>query len=532
VITKIIEFTQKKIWTYKMRFVNLLLPLLLTTMVVGDTPPQLERISNQGGKFVDTHGRVRIFHGVNVDNKSEPYLPNYLTHQQRRQLSHDWGFNIVRLNFAWAAFEPTPGNYNYPYLEQFVDLVNTYAQNGMYSIVDVHQDQYAACWCGEGFPCWSAYPTWSESVYPFPSAPLLGVNASYPINPTTGGIDESYCYMPGNNGDYYFTVVTGQIFANFYDNYNGVQTRFVQMFGEIAKYFANNTNVFGYEIINEPFPGNIYDQSLGYLSFYNSTFGDQYLLQPLYDLVAAEIRKYDTEALILFEPLVTNGEVLARPSGFTHPPGGSEQSALSYHVYCDVTANYAGICFMAGPRYFSDCQFILNNPNEYCYYLFEQEFEIRQQDAQSNGVPAIVTEFGSWSGNNTVDIAVNQKICDLADVNFTSWVNWDILSLYYEEPNMPNVIVRPYARAIAGTPLSQQYNSTTLEYTLMYQPLADIWTHTEITVPYLKYPNGIYVSISPRFSAFWSMHRGVLHVHAWDKDSPIKVTISPRFDIN
>ena len=514
-----------------MRAFTFLLPLLLATMVVSDVPPQLERISSQGGNFVDTHGRVRIFHGVNVDNKSEPYLPNYLTRTQRQQLSHEWGFNIVRLNFAWAAFEPAPGQYNYSYLEDFVTLVNTYAEDGMYSIVDVHQDQYASCWCGEGFPCWSAYPTWAEQLYPFPSAPLLGVNASFPTVPS-GGIDQSYCFMPGNNGDYYFTVVTGQLFANFYANYNNVQSHFVSMFGEIARYFANNTNVFGYEIINEPFPGNIYDQGLGYLSFYNSTFGDQYLLQPLYDLVAQEIRKYDTEALILFEPLVTNGEVLARPSGFTHPPGNSAQSALSYHVYCDVTANYAGICFMAGPQYAQDCNFILTNPNEYCFYLFEQEFQIRQQDASSINVPALVTEFGSWSGNNTVDVAVNQKICDLADVNFTSWVNWDILSLYYEEPQMPNVIVRAYARAVAGIPLYQKYDPVTLKYILTFEVTEGVTGDTQIVVPKLKYPEGIRVDITPWWEAHWSLHNNVIYVHThyFKPGVQVTVTVTPHDD--
>jgi len=43
-----------------------------------------------------------------------------------------------------------------------------------------------------------------------------------------------------------------------YDNDQGIQDQFANFWGTVAKFFANNDYVLGYEIINEPWAGDIY----------------------------------------------------------------------------------------------------------------------------------------------------------------------------------------------------------------------------------------------------------------------------------
>ena len=175
------------------------------------------------------------------------------------------------------------------------------------------------------------------------------------------------------------------------------------MFDKLSKYFANDNNVLGFEIINEPFPGSIYTD---FNLFTNSTYGDLMNLQPLYDSVGSIIRKNAPSKFIFFEPLVTNGEVLARKAGFAHPPGGkanADHSVLSAHFYCDYSVVYEYECPLAGPEYQEECA-ILTSP-DYCYLLYASQYAVRSADAKALGVPLINTEFGSWTGNITEDVS-------------------------------------------------------------------------------------------------------------------------------
>ena len=47
-------------------------------------------------------------------------------------------------------------------------------------------------------------------------------------------------------------------------------------------------------------------------------------LQPMYDRVNEEIRKYDEAHIILFESVTWEIVGIGETIGFTHPPGGKE----------------------------------------------------------------------------------------------------------------------------------------------------------------------------------------------------------------
>ncbi len=106
---------------------------------------------------------------------------------------------------------------------------------------------------------------------------------------------------------------------------------------ESAKQWAGNTNILGYELINEPFAGDIYKDPTLMLP----GEAGRRNLQKLYDALVPGIFEADTEHLIFYEPvtwgMVFNGTVTG--TGFTAVPGGDAnkaRSVLSYHYYCQV----------------------------------------------------------------------------------------------------------------------------------------------------------------------------------------------------
>ena len=105
--------------------------------------------------------------------------------QIRRQ-----GFDTVRLALSWSLLEPTPGHYSTTYLDRIAQFVQWAGQQGVYVILDMHQDQYsryvlpakgsalpAGCTKSTGN---DGAPAWAVFTDGKPACALLGQSA---INP-------------------------------------------------------------------------------------------------------------------------------------------------------------------------------------------------------------------------------------------------------------------------------------------------------------------------------------------------------------
>jgi endoglycosylceramidase len=135
---------------------------------------------------------------------------------------------------------------------------------------------------------------------------------------------------------YYFSQAASSSFQSLYDNVDGIQDSFAAFWKTVASYFKSNPHVIGYELLNEPWPGNIF-QDFGLLAQPGKS--DVQNLAPMYEKLAAAIRSVDDDKIIFFEPTVTD-EVFLAYLGLTQVPGGSvynNRSVLSYHVYCGLT---------------------------------------------------------------------------------------------------------------------------------------------------------------------------------------------------
>ena len=63
----------------------------------------------------------------------------------------------------------------------------------------------------------------------------------------------------------HFTTATSKSVGRLYDNYQGLLDKFAQFWGAVAERFADNEFILGYEILNEPWCGDVYEVQTFYV---------------------------------------------------------------------------------------------------------------------------------------------------------------------------------------------------------------------------------------------------------------------------
>ena len=130
--------------------------------------------------------------------------------------------------------------------------------------------------------------------------------------------------------NYHFTTSLSHSVGRLYKNYDGLLDSFAAFWGLVAATFTGRDKLLGYELMNEPWCGDIFEDPT--LLF--PGIADRQYLEPMYDILAAEIRKHDEDTIIHFEAVTWEVTGIGEAIGFTHPPGGFEyanRSILSFH---------------------------------------------------------------------------------------------------------------------------------------------------------------------------------------------------------
>lgn len=210
-----------------MRTLTSLAALLLCSIAVA-RPPGFVRTA--GTKFIDMRGKTLILHGINVANKDpkEGYMGDFGASDLDSIRS--WGMNCIRLVILWDGLEPEPGKINNSYLERIAKVVELAKRRGIYVLLDMHQDLYSVKF-SDGAPAWATLdegkPYTEERVWSDAYATSEAVQTA---------LDHFWANAPGPDGI-------------------GLQDHYAHVWRAVATRFADEPDVVGYDLMNEPPPG-------------------------------------------------------------------------------------------------------------------------------------------------------------------------------------------------------------------------------------------------------------------------------------
>jgi endoglycosylceramidase len=416
-------------------------------------------LGHAGRWITDASGRVVVVHGINMVYKLPPYYPAAAGFgDDDAAFLHSIGFNAVRVGVIWKALEPKPGSYSDSYLAQIADTVQTLARHGIVSLLDFHQDMLNEQFQGEGFP------DWAIQTGGLPN-PALGFPGNYLANPALGhALDQFYANAPGPGGV-------------------GLQDRLAAAWAHVAAYFRNQPSVLGYELLNEPFPGTVWEPCAlpGGCPAFDAKLGS------LYRRLATAIRTQDQRTLIWYEPnpLFNFGPATAVP-GLGDPHAG-----FSFHDYC-LGASPQGCSTEATP------------------------FANALAHVAATHEAVMMTEFGATNLVGDLDGMVAR-----ADANMVPWLEWaycgchdpttsgpgNVQAIVIDPTKPPggtnlveptlHALVEPYPQAVAGTPTSWSYRRSANTFTLAFSTARAAGGGafraggvSEIATPPLDYPGG------------------------------------------
>ena len=431
------------------------LALAAPAAAAGPAPP----LGHEGRWITDAHGRVVFIHGVNMVYKRSPYYPRAIGFgADDGRFLHRHGFNAVRLGVIYKGVEPRPGRYDDEYLDRIAATERVLDRNQVFSQIDFHQDLYNEKFQGEGWPDWAV----QDDGLP---------------NPQNG--------FPGN---YLSNPALQRAFDHFWANDTGpggvgLVRRYADAWRHVARGFRSAPRVLGYDLMNEPWPGTVWQPCA------SPTGCEAFDTGPLAAMTRKAthaIRKVDRRHIVWQEP-----NVLFNFGPESHLPKIGSNSGFSFHVYC------------------------LDNSAPACPTMESLPFDNADDMGLETDRALMLTEFGATNERPRIE-----HIVDLADEHMVSWMWWAYcgcddptttgpgdLQAIVKDPRKPprgsNVLrrklallERPYPQAVAGTPTGFRYHPDTNVFHLAYEATAPNGERlgrrikTRIYVPRRHYPDG------------------------------------------
>jgi endoglycosylceramidase len=459
--------------------VLLLLALLVASCTPGNGPGGPGSgggfVGRSGRWFVDPHGRVIGMRGINFVQKFPPVAPEAVGFDEDDAafLARE-GFNVVRLGVVFGSVMPAPGVIDDEYVEAIARTTRVLAQEGIYVLLDFHQDGYGPLVNGNGFPEWATL---------------------------TDGLPNPDVGFP----DYYIANPALQrAFDNFWENEAGpdgvpLQEHYASALQAIAREVAHERLVIGYDLMNEPWPGTEWEACLtGCPELERSR------LVPFEQRMTAAIREVDPNHLVFSEPWVLFNFGL---TGTVVPDATTPDAALSFHVYAVSAADEPKVVANALAA------------------------------ADANDVPPVVTEFGATNDPGTITRIANTIETGLVPWMFWTYDEHLVVDKA-QPPTDANLrlpvlgaLARPYAAVTAGTPRSWAFDAATGDLQFSYAAARPSGTkgvgkgvdRTELVLPARAYPDGYRVTVtggrvvSPpcaeQLAVERNQHAKVVHVH-------------------
>jgi endoglycosylceramidase len=467
-------------------------------------------ISASGTRFIDTFGRQVIFKGINKVNKDQE--SNYTDADSAETYTRfeQWGFNCVRLGVIWDGVEPEPGKFDEKYLDKLEKRVNWAAQKGLYVLLDMHQDLYGIS-SSKGIKMGDGAPQWATMTDNQPQVNGNIWSDSYLISPAVQkAFDHFWANSPASDGV-------------------GIQDHYARMWQHVAKRFAGNKMVLGFDLMNEPFNGTQgksvlplilqeyarlfaeetgrilsekevmaiwsdeeqrleaisrlqnpekYTRVLNAATEANQQF-EKGTLQSMYQRVGDAIRMVDTTHILFLEHGYFGN--VGIPSGIEPVKGryGKADPRVSYapHGYDLLvdTKNYD------------------SSSNARLNVIFTQIHETSRRIQ----APVLVGEWGAFSGSSEALASSARFISGLFALFGFSNTYWSYYPGIEKDPYFISAIITPYPPFIAGELKKYEFNHETGVFSCSWNESPLIKAPTVIYIPDLENLNRSSISLKP-----------------------------------
>lgn len=416
------------------------------------------RISVSGDRFTDSSGRQVILNGINFVNKNP--CTNYMFEDSSAAFSQfrKLGFNCIRLGVIWDGVEPEPGIYDENYLERIESLVSEAGKEGLYVILDMHQDLYGRAYS-------DGAPEWATLTDGLPHATGSVWSDSYFISPAVQrAFDNFWANKPASDG-------------------KGVQDHYAEMWRYVAEKFSQNTTVIGYDIMNEPFNGSqgsmilpvilkafatLYAQETGKVYTEEELFriwGDeesrlealnwmsdvdrysrvissaaelnQYFekghLASMYQRVSEKIREVDTTHILFLEHAYFSNAGVQSGIEPVKNSKGEPDPLVAYAAH--------GYDLLVDTKHYG------MSSNQRVEYIFGQ---IKKVSERINR-PVIIGEWGAFSGNSEEITSLARSLMGIFDSHLFSQTYWAYYKGIENDLYFMKTFSRPFPRYINGT---------------------------------------------------------------------------------
>ena len=434
----------------------------------------------------DQYGRQLILHGLNTSSSAKygNYHP-WILEQDVAKEDTAFGFNFVRYLTSWVAIEPQKDVYDENYLNELERRVNWYTSRGMYVMLDMHQDIYGALVGGNGAPDWACITDGKQPITLPGGTPWWLKN----IDPTA--------------------IAAWRNFWEYNDN-KFLQDHYINAWLKIVERFKNNSFVIGYDLMNEPWPGDPLK------AFLTGEF-EKKELPALYNRLIPAIRAIDKNKYIFLEPLpapVTFGF----PTNLPKVSDSRTTQHLVYAPHCYPYDTHEGNGYTATSK----------------QNLKDWERE-RKKDIQKLGMPLLTGEFGlspTQAGFAEYLIDFN-AMSDRNLWHWSYWSNdqggWSPLNADRTETAIAQHLIRVYPKATAGKIISFSFNPPTKVFNFIFTSNTTINQPTEIFIPNRFYPSGYNISISGGiFTQEMDAAKQVLKITTSDNAKEYTVEITPK----
>ncbi len=453
---------------------------LIPNTTIADTVRPSESVSY----LTDTKGRAVILHGLNMSNNAKyaldgmPWIKASDVVAENRTL----GTNAVRFVIFWDLVEPQPGVYDDNYLANVQIRAGWYGSQGMHVILDMHQDLYGPGAVSSGPTDVDGAPLWATYTDGLPIKPQRPWGLMY--------------VQPGEL----------RVWDNFWNTtrkHPELRKSYANAWQHVAAYFANNTSVIGYDLMNEPFGGSL-----------QGVLFEPTVLLATYQEVINKIRQVDNDHWILVEPSsfpVTQGlpTTLPKPKD---PRRGEPRIAYSPHLYPptltldNTKASYTG----------------LNIP--------VVNLMLKTWAASNVAIsilwksPIVIGELGAVDYTAKGNLDFVDKLTELTDNIGASWLWWSNdkgNTSPYQGDDVFNALAAhlsyPYAQAIAGAPEVLRYDRAKKQLTVKFANKAGVTGTTDLFLSPYVFTNGYTLTTTDaagNWSANYNANNHVLAITA------------------